>query len=144
MHEDALTAIGFLFPWVGTSLGAAIVLFFPHKMPDTFRTVILAFAGGVMISCSFFALLMESLEEAELLEPNYPYWLPAFLGFLIGCLFIYVLDLLIPHLIPAGEPVDNSEVAKLRSPTRPTRSLPGAIPRWRRQTLRTVPLWRCL
>jgi ZIP family zinc transporter len=108
--ETVLTVIGFLFPWFMTTLGASIVLFFRKKMPDQFRTVILGFAAGVMASCSFFALLLESLEEAESQELSYPHWIPAFIGFLLGCLFIFVLDLVIPHFVDMEG--DDLEVAE--------------------------------
>jgi hypothetical protein len=66
MNELWMTIVGFIIPWAMTSLGAAIVFFFRNPLPEILRAGILAFAAGIMTSASFFALLLPSLEEADL------------------------------------------------------------------------------
>jgi ZIP family zinc transporter len=82
-----------------TSLGAAIVFFFRGTINETIRTAVFGFAGGVMVSASFWGLLNPALEEAK--EQNLPYaaWIPLVVGFVLGCLFLFALDLLVPLCI---------------------------------------------
>jgi len=56
----------------------------------------LGFAAGVMIAASFFSLLAPSIEMSR--GKPFPMWLPATIGFLIGSVFIFILDKVIPHL----------------------------------------------
>jgi ZIP family zinc transporter len=70
----------------------------------------LGFTGGVMIAASFWSLLAPSIEMSEKLYPGWE-WMPAAVGFLIGALFIFGLDKLMPHLhINFGE--DETEGVK--------------------------------
>lgn len=57
----------------------------------------LGFTGGVMVAASFWSLLNPSIEISERLYPSIP-WMPAAVGFLLGAMFIYVLDKYTPHL----------------------------------------------
>lgn len=57
----------------------------------------LGFTGGVMVAASFWSLLAPSIEYSEQLYPGLE-WMPAAVGFLMGSLFIYVLDKFTPHL----------------------------------------------
>jgi len=58
--------------------------------------LLLGFASGVMISASIWSLLIPSTEMAK--EQEIIKWLPASLGFMIGIIFLLVLDSIIPHL----------------------------------------------
>jgi ZIP family zinc transporter len=103
MNETATTIIGLIFPWFMTSLGAGVVFFFAKPMPESVRSAILGFAAGIMTSASFFALLLPSLEEAQEQNLDYPFWIPAFVGFMVGCLFIFALDFVIPYIVKEEE-----------------------------------------
>ena len=84
-----------MFTWALTALGAGVVLF----GRDLSRRVLdasLGFAGGVMISASFWSLLLPAVEMSG--GGGVPVWLPATVGFLGGGLFLFLLDRLIPHL----------------------------------------------
>ena len=57
---------------------------------------LLGFASGVMIAASVWSLLIPSIQMAE--EQSKIAWIPAAVGFLLGILFLLVLDSVIPHL----------------------------------------------
>lgn len=58
----------------------------------------LGFAAGVMVAASVFSLLLPAIEEAE--AAGGVGWLPAAGGFILGVLFLWGLDSLLPHLHP--------------------------------------------
>jgi len=97
-----------LFTWFLTALGAALVFFFKtinRKVLDG----MLGFAAGVMIAASYWSLLAPAIEMAE--ESSLPAWIPATTGFLLGGLFLYIADKIIPHL-HLGFPMDEAEGPK--------------------------------
>ncbi len=88
--------IGLLIPFLGTLLGSACVFFMRNKMNNKLEKILLGFASGVMIAASVWSLLIPSVEMVE--EKNIPSWMPASVGFMIGILFLLILDHIIPHL----------------------------------------------
>ena len=54
--------IGVLLPFLGTSLGAAMVFFLKDSISDTLQRILTGFAAGVMVAASFWSLLQPSLE----------------------------------------------------------------------------------
>lgn len=88
--------IGLLIPFVGTSFGAAMVFLMRNKMNHRIEKLLLGFASGVMIAASVWSLLIPSIDMAE--EQGKVAWIPASMGFLLGIVFLLVLDSLIPHL----------------------------------------------
>lgn len=89
-------AIGILIPFLGTTLGAACVFFLKNDISESVHRALAGFAGGIMISASFFSLIMPALTQAQ---SNYGKlsFLPVGVGFVAGMLFLLALDLLIPH-----------------------------------------------
>jgi len=85
-----------ILPFLGTALGAAMVFLLRGKMSDLLRKLLLGFASGVMVAASVWSLLIPSLEMAE--RQGGVIWLPAAVGFVLGILFLLLLDTLIPHL----------------------------------------------
>ncbi len=85
-----------LIPFLGTALGSAMVFFMKKSINKTIEKLLIGFAGGVMISASFWSLLMPSMEMAT--EQHEISWLPASIGFLLGIFFLLILDSIIPHL----------------------------------------------
>ncbi|MEW6455863.1 MAG: ZIP family metal transporter [Acidobacteriota bacterium] len=99
----ALIATG--FTWTVTAIGASLVFFI--KQPN--RKILdsmLGFAAGVMIAASYWSLLAPSLEMSK--GKGAFVWFPAATGFLIGSLFIWLIDKFLPHL-HLGFPVENAE-----------------------------------
>lgn len=96
MMLDTNTWIGILIPFLGTSLGAACVLFMKKNMGLSVQRALSGFAGGVMVAASVWSLLIPALEQAESMGT----WsfIPAAVGFWFGILFLLLLDHVIPHL----------------------------------------------
>lgn len=90
-----------LTPFIGTTLGAAMVFFMKGEMNQKVRKMLLGFAAGVMIAASVWSLLIPALELSEGLGRLS--WLPAVIGFLLGIGFLLALDTLIPHLHQSGQ-----------------------------------------
>ena len=87
--------IGLLIPFIGTSLGAGCVFFLKNAIGEKTERALLGFASGVMVSASFFSLLMPALEQSS--DKGRLGFVPAAIGFVIGMLFLLVLDKLVPH-----------------------------------------------
>jgi ZIP family zinc transporter len=88
--------MGTLFTWFLTALGAGMVFFFKsinRKVLDS----MLGFAAGVMIAASFWSLLAPAIEMAAGTS-RVPSWIPATIGFLLGGVFLWMADRLLPHL----------------------------------------------
>jgi zinc transporter, ZIP family len=86
---------GGMLTWGLTALGAATVFFF-RRIDKHVLNMMLGFAAGVMIAASFWSLLAPSIEFSE--ESGQIPWLAPAIGFLLGGLFIRLLDFAVPHL----------------------------------------------
>lgn len=84
-----------LFTWLVTAIGAAMV-FTIRKISNKIMSLMFGFGAGVMIAASFFSLIAPGVELA--IEMQQISYLVVGLGFLIGALFIFIIDLLMPHL----------------------------------------------
>ncbi|MBN1449766.1 MAG: ZIP family metal transporter [Anaerolineales bacterium] len=101
--------MGTLFTWFLTALGAGMVFFFKsinRKVLDS----MLGFAAGVMIAASFWSLLAPAIEMAEDTS-QLPAWIPAAIGFLLGGVFLWIADRVLPHL-HLGFPTSEAEGIK--------------------------------
>ena len=87
---------GLLIPFLGTTLGSAMVFLMKDKINPKLEKILLGFASGVMIAASVWSLLLPSIDMAE--EQTIIKWLPAAIGFLLGMFFLLILDSIIPHL----------------------------------------------
>ena len=90
------TFLGILIPFLGTTLGAGCVFFMRKSLGDLVRRSLAGFAAGVMVAASIWSLLIPAIEQSE--NMGRLSFLPAFIGFWVGVLFLLVLDHLIPHL----------------------------------------------
>lgn len=88
--------IGLLIPFLGTILGAATVFLLKDKLNKKIEKLLLGFASGVMIAASVWSLIIPSIEMAG--EQGKIAWIPAAVGFLLGIIFLLVLDSVIPHM----------------------------------------------
>lgn len=89
-------AIGLFIPFIGTTLGAAMVFFMKNKINRKVERLLLGFAAGVMIAASIWSLLIPAMDMAE--QQGKATWVPAAIGFSLGILFLLLLDHIIPHL----------------------------------------------
>lgn len=96
MNDSIKILAGIIIPLIGTTLGAAMVLFLKDEMKPFMRKLLLGFASGVMIAASFWSLLIPSIEITE--AQGGIAWLPTVVGFLLGIGFLLLLDTVIPHL----------------------------------------------
>lgn len=89
-------ALGILIPFLGTTVGSAMVFLMGNKLNHKIEKILLGFASGVMVAASIWSLLIPAIEMSEV-HGNIP-WVPATIGFILGILFLLVLDNIIPHL----------------------------------------------
>ncbi len=95
LHPVKQALLATLFTWGLTALGASLVFFFKtinRKLLDG----MLGFAAGVMIAASCWSLLIPSIEMSE--GSTVPAWFPATSGFLLGAIFLWAIDKILPHL----------------------------------------------
>ena len=95
------TFLGIMIPFLGTALGAACVFFMKRSLGDLVQRALAGFAAGVMVAASIWSLLIPAIEQSEGMGKLS--FLPAFVGFGGGVLFLLALDHLIPHLHVGSE-----------------------------------------
>ena len=88
-------ALGLMIPFLGTSLGAAMVFILKKEVSGSLKKALTGFAAGVMVAASFWSLLLPSLESSAAMG-NFAF-VPAAVGFLAGVGFLLLLDVLTPH-----------------------------------------------
>ena len=117
---------GLLIPFLGTTLGAAMVFFMKNKINLKVQKLLLGFASGVMIAASIWSLLIPSIDMAK--EQGKIAWIPAVIGFLLGIIFLLVLDSVIPHMH-----LDNDKPEGVKSKLKKTTMMVFAV------TLHNIP-----
>ena len=95
------TFLGILIPFLGTTLGASCVFFMKKSLSNLIQRSLAGFAAGVMVAASIWSLLIPAIEQSE--DMGKLSFLPAFIGFWSGVLFLLLLDRLIPHLHVGSE-----------------------------------------
>lgn len=84
-----------IFTWACTAAGASLVFFFKN-LNKKWGNVMLGFAAGVMLAASFWSLLAPAIEMSK--DLGRLSFMPALIGFLLGGIFLRVIDQIIPHL----------------------------------------------
>lgn len=84
------------FTFLMTALGSAMVFLFGKEIKLNVQRLFLGFAAGVMIAASVWSLLIPAIEEAE--AQGRSGLIPAAGGFVLGVLFLMLMDQLMPHL----------------------------------------------
>ncbi|MCR4589033.1 MAG: ZIP family metal transporter [Lachnospiraceae bacterium] len=105
---------GILLPFLGTSLGAAMVFVLKKDISDRLQKTLTGFAAGVMVAASFWSLLQPALDSSEALGKLS--FIPAAVGFLIGIFFLLFLDMVTPHM--HMDHVNEGPESKLKSTTK--------------------------
>lgn len=95
------TVLGILIPFLGTTMGAACVLFMKNNLGNLAQRCLAGFAAGVMVAASIWSLLIPAIEQSASMGTLS--FFPAFAGFWFGVLFLLALDHLIPHLHVGSE-----------------------------------------
>ena len=108
LHPVLQSLVAGLFTWTVTAVGAAAV-FTTKKVSQKILDSMLGFAGGVMIAASFWSLLAPAIEMSQ--NQSIPPWIPAAAGFLLGTIFLRLIDKILPHL-HIGFPIEEAEGIK--------------------------------
>lgn len=89
------TFLGILIPFLGTTLGSACVFFLRRGFKDKVQRALIGFASGVMVAASIWSLIIPAIEQSSSMGK----WacIPAFVGFWLGILFLFILDKITPH-----------------------------------------------
>ena len=95
LHPVIQALLATCFTWVMTGFGAAVVFLF-KTINRRVLDGMLGFAAGIMIAASFWSLLAPAIEMAE--QSGGIPWVPAVVGFLLGGIFLRIVDMLLPHL----------------------------------------------
>lgn len=90
------TIIGLTIPLAGTTAGAAMVFLMRGRLNHAVDRALTGFAAGVMVAASVWSLIVPAIEESSAMGRLA--WVPAFVGFWLGILFLLLLDSLLPHL----------------------------------------------
>ena len=80
----------FLIPWIGTSLGSFGVFFLKKELNSKIEKFILGFSSGVMFAALVWSLLLPAIERDGYIASSF--------GFMLGILFLLVIDNFTPHL----------------------------------------------
>ncbi len=87
---------GLLIPFIGTAAGSACVFFLRKDLKLGVQRSLTGFAAGVMVAASIWSLIIPAIEQSAA-KGSWAF-LPAFIGFWAGILFLLLLDHIIPHL----------------------------------------------
>ena len=91
---NALIGTGFTF--FATALGASLVFLFKDEIKPGLQKAFLGFAAGIMIAASVWSLLIPAIEMSA--DRGRLAVIPAAGGFIIGGLFLMLIDNLLPHM----------------------------------------------
>ncbi len=88
-----------------------MVFFLKKEINPKLQKILLGFASGVMIAASIWSLLQPAIESYD---DGVKKWLIPALGFIFGMLFLFLLDILIPHMHidKQEEGINNNKISK--------------------------------
>lgn len=108
IHPVLMALIATAITWFLTAAGASIV-FFAKNVNRKLLDGMLGFASGVMIAASYWSLLEPAIEMSK--DLSLPSWFPPASGFLLGAIFLRIIDGILPHL-HIGFSIDEAEGIK--------------------------------
>lgn len=108
------TFYGILIPFLGTTLGSACVYFLGKNLNKNVQKFLLGFAAGVMVAASVWSLIIPSIDSSSSMGKLA--FIPAAIGTAAGIAFLFLLDVLIPHLHVDSEKPEGLK-AKLKQST---------------------------
>ena len=95
IHPIIQALIAGLFTWGMTAFGAATV-FLAKEINRKLLDVMLGFAAGVMSAAVYWSMLAPAMAIAK--SRNLIPWLTLSIGFLLGGIFLRIIDRILPHL----------------------------------------------
>lgn len=108
MNAYTWTLLGTGIAFLATTLGSAAV-FLIKKESQKLNIISMGFASGIMVAAAIWSLLIPSIDMAG--EDV----IPAAVGFLVGGLFLYLLDRIIPHFHPRADKPEGIKASLKRS-----------------------------
>jgi ZIP family zinc transporter len=90
-----------------------MVFFFRKGIPEKVSQAFLGFAAGVMIAAAVWGLLIPAIEETA--DESAFAWLPVSVSFVMGILFLMLLDRVIPHIHPTSGTREGAESGAKKS-----------------------------
>lgn len=94
---NTIILTGLMIPFLGTALGSMMVLFMKNEINSELQKILTGFAAGVMVSASFWSLLLPAIEQSKEDVGKFAA-LPCIVGFCAGMLFLLLIDSLTPHM----------------------------------------------
>ena len=94
---NVIVFCGLMIPFIGTSLGSIMVLLMKSNMNQNLQKILTAFAAGVMVSASFWSLLIPAVDQASETMGKMAV-IPTGIGFCSGIAFLLIIDSLTPHM----------------------------------------------
>ncbi len=91
MDATLSSIFGICFIFLMTCLGASIIFLIKKDFSDKYNVFFLSFAGGIMMASSIWSLLLPAISSSE--SYGAFAFLPACIGFLLGCVFMLLLDM---------------------------------------------------
>ncbi len=107
LHPVIQALLATCFTWALTALGAAGV-FLTRELNRKVLNGMLGFASGIMIAASFWSLLAPAIELSG--GKTLPIWFPAATGFILGGVFLWSVDKILPHLHPGLAPTETEGI----------------------------------
>lgn len=114
MSRDLI--IGVLIPFLGTSLGSAMVYLMKNELSHKLQKSLSGFAAGVMVAASIWSLLIPAMDMVEK-DMGRMAWIPAVVGFGVGIAFLLFLDSVIPHQHVDSDVAEGPKNESLRKTT---------------------------
>lgn len=105
MPVEVSSIISILIILVGTTIGSLFVFFLKNEISDKWSSIILGFAGGVMMAAAFLGLIVPAINESSTGIYEKIKFVPPLVGFLVGGILLWGLDKVTPHmhLVSGGE-----------------------------------------
>lgn len=109
------TIISISIIFAGTIIGSAFVFFARKEVGNKASSIILGFAGGIMMAAAILGLIVPSINESS--TPGGIYekirFIPPLVGFVAGGLLLWGLDKLTPHMHLVGGDQEGMENKKI-------------------------------
>lgn len=116
MNINMNSLIGILIPFLGTSLGAACVYTLKKEINKKVNKILLGFASGVMIAAGVWSLIIPSIEMSA--DMGKLAFAPAAIGILVGVVFLFSIDKIIPHMHINSKKQEGIEKNNLKKTTK--------------------------
>lgn len=109
MNAILSSVISIVVIFLGTTLGSLLVFFIKRELSDKWSSIILGFAGGIMMAAALLGLIVPAIEESKVGVYENISFLPPLVGFLLGGILLWGLDKMTPHMHLVGGGVEGAE-----------------------------------